>query len=144
MNLFCPYFSFETQNWIFQEYKLHIIIYTFETCFKLLNYFSHSLLTRWHALFSLFQSSTIVLWIQKTTQEFSFLSSSLLFLVSKKKTVDFLSSLFFDSRLQMMMTWFDRFGWLLSLHNLLFSLFLLGTLNNNFYFFHKHFTSIAL
>lgn len=85
MNLFCPYFSFETQNWIFQEYKLHIIIYTFETCFKLLNYFSHSLLTRWHALFSLFQSSTIVLWIQKTTQEFSFLSSSLLFLVSKKK-----------------------------------------------------------
>lgn len=84
MNLFCPYFSFETQNWIFQEYKLHIIIYTFETCFKLLNYFSHSLLTRWHALFSLFPSSTIVLWIQKTTQEFSFLSSSLLFLVSKK------------------------------------------------------------
>lgn len=29
--------------------------------------------------------------------------------------------LYSDSRIQMMMTWFDRFGWLLSLHNILYS-----------------------
>lgn len=123
-------------------------------------YISHSLLLlRKHALFSISVSIIVSHSNHDTKNFFSFLklfyyAFSCISLEKKKYReicwlLVFLFCIPFPTRgIRMMMTWFDRFGWLLSLHKFILSYtslvhFIFSTLDNIFfYIFLTVFTSI--